>query len=60
MFFFLLFLSLNCYEFLREAVALWIRCLPRNLGIVGLNPTQVTTMIPHIAPALFGSILYIV
>ena len=30
---------------IRGVMALWIRCLPFNLGIVGSNPTQVTTMI---------------
>ena len=29
--------------------------LPRNLGIVGSNPTRVTTMIPHIMPVPVGS-----
>ena len=37
------------------AVAKWLRCLPRNLRIVGSNPTRITTMIPHIPPVLVGS-----
>ena len=36
----------------KEAVALWIRHLPRSLRILGLNPTRVMTMIPHMTPVL--------
>jgi hypothetical protein len=35
-------------------MALWVSRLSRNLGIVGSNPTRVTTMIPHMAPVLVG------
>ena len=28
---------------------------PRNFGIMGSNPTRVTTMIPHMTPVLVGS-----
>ena len=31
-----------------------IRCLPRNLGIVGSNLTWVTTTILHMTPVLVG------
>ena len=37
------------------AVPEWLKCLPRNLEIVGSNPTWVTTMIPHMTIVLVGS-----
>ena len=41
--------------YIAKILAWWIRCLSRNLGIVGSNPTRVTAMFPHMTPVLVGS-----
>ena len=50
------YLFMNEY-YIFGAVALYIRCLPRNLGILGSNPIwdKTMTMIPHMKPVLVGS-----